>query len=93
MIRGFRDRETRALFERERPRRFPPDILERAFDKLLMVDAAERLEDLRVPPGNRLEALWGARKGQHSIRVNSQWRICFRWENGAADDVELCDYH
>ena len=70
-----------------------PDIQRRAYRKLLLVHAAGRLEDLRVPPGNRLEALTGDRKGQHSIRVNDQWRICFRWESTDVHDVESCDYH
>ncbi len=73
-------------------RRFPPDILDRAFRKLVAIDAAEALDDLKVPPSNRLEKLKGNRAGQHSIRVNDQWRICFRWDGGA-HDVELADYH
>lgn len=93
MIRSFKDKDTRALFERSRVKRFPPNILERAFEKLLMIDAAELLDDLRLSPGNRLEALTGDRKGRYSIRVNNQWRICFRWENGNAHEVELCDSH
>ena len=64
-----------------------------ALRKLAMVDAASVIEDLRVPPGNRLEALRGNRQGQHSIRINQQWRICFRWNDGHCDDVEICDYH
>ena len=71
----------------------PPDIAERAIVKLFLIDTVTRLNDLRVPPGNRLEVLKGARAGQHSIRVNDQWRICFIWREGDAYDVEFCDYH
>lgn len=71
----------------------PPDIAKRAILKLFLIDTVTRLNDLRVPPGNRLEALKGARAGQHSIRVNDQWRICFIWLEGDAYDVEFCDYH
>jgi proteic killer suppression protein len=81
------------MFERERARKFGADVQRRAHRKLLLLNAVERLDDLRVPPGNRLERLAGDRAGQHSIRVNDQWRICFRWENGDAYDVEICDYH
>lgn len=93
MIRSFRDRETEKVFERERSRRLPPDVQRRAHRKLLILDAAETLDDLRVPPGNRLEKLSGDREGQHSIRINDQWRICFRWQDGDAADVEIVDYH
>jgi proteic killer suppression protein len=93
VIRSFRDRETEKVFERERSRRLPPDVQRRAHRKLLLVDAAEALDDLRVPPGNRLERLSGKRDGQYSIRVNDQWRICFRWARGDAYDVEITDYH
>ena len=93
VIRSFRDTETRKVFERERARKLPPDLQRRAHRKLLLLDAAERLEELRVPPGNRLERLAGDRAGQHSIRINDQWRICFRWKEGDAHDVEICDYH
>ena len=93
MIRSFRDAETRKVFERERSRRLPPDVQRRAHRKLLLIDAAESVEDLRVPPGNRLERLLGTRLGQHSIRINDQWRVCFRWQDGHAHDVEICDYH
>ena len=78
---------------RERSRRLPPDIQRTAQRKLVILDAAESLEDLRAPPGNRLERLIGAREGQHSIRINDQWRICFRWADGDAYDVEISDYH
>ena len=93
MIRSFRDRETEKVFERERSRRLPPDVQRRAHRKLLLLDAAETVEDLRVPPGNRLESLSGDRSGQRTIRINDQWRICFRWERGDVYDVEIADYH
>ena len=75
------------------PRGFPPDIVERARRKLAALNAAHALNDLRVPPSNRLEQLKGDRAGQYSIRINEQWRICFRWENADAVEVEICDYH
>jgi proteic killer suppression protein len=93
VIRSFRDRETEKVFERERSRRLPSNVQRRAHRKLLLLDASEALDDLRVPPGNRLERLTGDRAGQYSIRVNNQWRICFRWERGDAYDVEVADYH
>ena len=79
--------------EGKRPRGFPPNLLARAENKLAMIDAASTLEDLRSPPGNRLEALKGDRKGQHSIRINDQWRVCFKWTDNGPEDVEVCDYH
>lgn len=93
VIRSFADRETEKLFQREFSRRFPPDIQHRVRIKLEMLDAAERLEDLQQPPSNHLEALLGDRQGQHSIRVNRQWRLCFVWREGSAHAVELVDYH
>lgn len=81
------------MFRRERTRRFGGAIARNALRKLLVIDAAESLEDLRSPPGNRLERLSGKRRRQYSIRVNEQWRICFRWERGDALDVEIVDYH
>ena len=93
MIRSFADRETERIWSGERSRRLPPDIQDTALRKLRLISAARRLEDLRIPPGNRLEALSGNRRGQHSIRINGQWRICFRWKDGEAKDVEICDYH
>ena len=93
MIRSFRDAETRKVFERERARRLPPDLQRRPHRKLLLLDAVRHLEELRVPPGNRLERLSGNRVGQHSIRIYDQWRICFRWKDGDAHGVEICDYH
>ena len=91
MIRSFADKDTKRLFNDERVRRFAA-FERQARRKLLLLDAAAGLDDLRVPPGNRLEALSGDRKGQHSIRINDQWRICFRWSDGA-HEVEIVDYH
>ena len=93
MIKSFRSKETEKLFLRQRSPRFPADVHRIVLRKLLLVDAAERLEDLRIPPGNRLEKLAGNRQGQHSIRINDQWRICFRWSGGDAYEVEIADYH
>ena len=93
MIESFRCRETERIFRREYSRRLPTDIQKTAFRKLRMLNRSSSVEDLRVPPGNRLEALSGNRKGQHSIRINDQWRICFGWRNGGAHDVEIVDYH
>jgi len=93
MIWSFRDKETQKLFERRGSRKFRGDLERKALRKLLILDAAERLEDLRTPPGNRLEKLQGDRDSQHSIRINDQWRVCFRWSNGNAHDVEIVDYH
>ena len=93
MIKSFRDRETEALFRRESSRKLPPEIQRTALRKILMIDAATALQDLRVPPGNRLETLHGDRNGQYSIRINDQWRICFRWHGGDAYELEVTDYH
>lgn len=93
MIRSFGDRETERLFRRERSRALPPELQRIALRKLVQLDAATILADLRVPPGNRLELLRGVRAGQHSIRVNDQWRICFRFRDGGAEDVEIVDDH
>jgi proteic killer suppression protein len=93
VIKGYRDRDTQAVAERQRVRRFPEHIQRRAQIKLLMLNNATDLNDLRIPPGNRLEALSGDREGQHSIRVNDQWRICFIWDSGEAYQVEIVDYH
>ena len=93
MIRGFKDKETQNVFERRRSRKLPSDIQQVALRKLRMLNRAETLQDLRVPPANRLERLVGDREGQHSIRVNDQWRICFVWQDGDALDVEIVDYH
>jgi proteic killer suppression protein len=93
VIKTFADKRTADLFTKGEVRGFPPDVLRRAIRKLEYVDLATRLEDLRVPPGNRLHALRGDREGQHAIAVNDQWRVCFRFVNGDACDVEICDYH
>ena len=92
MIKGFRCKETEKLFQRQRSRKFGA-IQRVALRKLLVLDAAGSLGDLRVPPSNRLEKLSGDREGQYSIRVNDQWRICFRWRRGDAYGVEIVDYH
>jgi len=81
------------VFLRERTRKFDINLRKTALRKLIMLDAAEILDDLRIPPGNHLEKLTGERIGQHSIRINNQWRICFRWRGGNAFDVEIVDYH
>lgn len=93
MIKSFRDRDAERLFRRERISRLPAQLCRVGLRKLLMLDAADRLADLKLPPGNRLEKLKGDRAGQHSIRINDQWRICFRWRDGDAYDVEISDYH
>jgi len=93
MIKSFRDKETECIFSRQFSRRLPPDLHRLAWKKLAVLDAAERLSDLRVPPGNRLEKLSGTREGQHSIRINDQWRICFCWRERDAYEVEIVDYH
>ena len=93
MIKTFADARTRELYVRGRAKRFPVDVARRAARKLEYVDLAVRLEDLKVPPGNRLHALAGDRQGQYSIAVNDQWRICFRFVDGDAFEVEICDYH
>lgn len=93
MIKTFRDKDTERIFNRQRVKRFSLAIQKVAQRKLHLLDAADLVEDIRVPPGNRLEKLSGNRKNQHSIRVNNQWRICFRWKNGQAFDVEVVDYH
>ncbi|HEY1612168.1 MAG TPA: type II toxin-antitoxin system RelE/ParE family toxin [Rhizomicrobium sp.] len=93
MIKSFACRHTEALFARRPGKRFGPDVQKAALRKLLQLDAATRLETLNVPPGNRLEALRGDRKGQHSMRVNDRWRLCFRWQDGHAFEVEIADYH
>ena len=93
MIKTFADKRTAALFADQAPKGIPADLRRRALIKLLMIDSAAELHDLRSPPGNRLEALKDDRAGQHSIRVNDQWRICFTWTDGGVLDVEFCDYH
>ena len=93
MIRSFRDKETERIWKRQRVRRLDYGTQRIVLRKLLILDAAEVLGDLRVPPGNRLEKLKGDRAGSSSIRVNQQWRICFNWSDTGAEDVELVDYH
>ena len=93
MIKTFADRQTQELYATGKSKRLPPDIARRAVRKLEYVDLATRLDDLRVPLGNRLHELERDRAGQHSIAVNDQWRICFRFLDGDAYEVEVCDYH
>lgn len=93
MIRTFGDAETQRFWEDGRSRRLPAEIRKRAAMRLVQLDATTRLADLRLPPSNRLEALRGDRAGQWSIRINDQWRVCFRFQNGDAFDVEITDYH
>jgi proteic killer suppression protein len=93
MIRTFKDKETEKIFKRNFSRKLPQDIQQIAFRKLRMLNRAVTINDLRIPPGNKLEQLHGDRKGQYSIRINDQWRICFEWVNGDAYNVEITDYH
>jgi proteic killer suppression protein len=93
MIVSFRDPEAVTIWDGRRSRRLPPDIQTVALRKLRLINNARALDDLRVPPGNRLEALAKDRRGQHSIRINDQWRICFVWRDGNAHQVEIVDYH
>ncbi|MBW7917579.1 MAG: type II toxin-antitoxin system RelE/ParE family toxin [Trueperaceae bacterium] len=93
MILSFADADTERVFQGVSSRKLPPEIQRRAHRKLLMLHAATSLRDLVVPPSNRLEALKGERAGQHSIRINDQWRICFRWQRNDAASVEIVDYH
>lgn len=93
MIKSFASRETEKVFNREHSRKLPRDIQTHALMRLMQIDAATRIEDLRLPPSNHLEPLKGDRKGQWSIRINDQWRICFRLEGSEAFDVEIVDYH
>ena len=93
VIQSFGDADTERVWRRERVRRFGSDLQRMANRKLLIIDAAETLNDLRVPPGNRLERLRGERVGQYSIRINDQWRICFSWSAAGPANVEIIDYH
>ncbi|HUU80742.1 MAG TPA: type II toxin-antitoxin system RelE/ParE family toxin [Acidobacteriota bacterium] len=93
MIKSFRDKETEKIFNRQFSGKLQQNIQRVARKKLVILDAAPELTDLRIPPGNQLEALKGDRKGQYSIRINDQWRICFKWSDGDAYDVEITDYH
>ncbi len=93
VIRSFADKETERIFSRQFSRKLPPEIQRNARRKLEVLNVARVLDDLRVPPGNRLEKLVGNRQGQHSIRINQRWRICFVWRRGDTYDVEIVDYH
>ena len=93
MIKSFKDRETEKVLKRAFSRRLPPDVQRRALRRLMYLHAAKAIDDLRSPPSNRLEKLYGDRAGQYSIRINDQWRICFEWHEGDAYDVEIVDYH
>jgi len=93
MIKSFQDHDTELLFHGRKPRKLPPDIWRRGTRKLLSLHAATEISQLRIPPGNRLEKLKGTRSGQHSIRINDQWRLCFQWRDGNAYQVEITDYH
>jgi toxin HigB-1 len=93
VVLSFADKDTERVWRRQRSRRLDPPTQRAALRKLLILDAAQTLDDVRVPPGNRLEKLRGDRSGQYSIRVNQQWRVCFRWTAGGPADVEIADYH
>ncbi len=93
MIKSFKDKETEKAYTREGSRKLPGDVQQVALRKLRMINNAKNINDLRVPPANRLEKLSGNRKGQYSIRVNDQWRVCFTWKAGDAHEVEIVDYH
>ena len=93
VIQSFRCKETEKIWNEQHSRRLPTQVQQKALEKLALLDAASILDDLLVPPGNRLEALKGDRKGQHSVRINQQWRICFVWRDGHAHNVEIVDYH
>jgi len=93
MIKSIRDPDTEKIFKREHSRRLPPDIQQTAYRKLRYLNNAKDLNDLRIPPSNRLEKLKGDRQGQHSIRINDRWRICFIWKSNDAYEVEIVDYH
>jgi proteic killer suppression protein len=93
MIKTFRDNNTESIFARQFSKRFPANLLTAAWRKLAILDVAESLGDLRIPPGNRLEKLTGKRFGQYGIRINDQWRVCFQWRTGNAREVEITDHH
>lgn len=93
MIRSFADRETERIWNGLRSRKLPADIQDRALDRLKMLNRAKSLDDLRNPPSNRFHQLTGDRSGQHSISISMQWRVCFVWKDGAAESVEIVDYH
>lgn len=93
MIKSFNDKETEKVYSREGSRKLPEDIQQVALRKLRMINNAKNLNDLRIPSANNLEKLKGDREGQHSVRINDQWRICFKWKDGDAHEVEITDYH
>ena len=93
MIKSFKDKETEKIFNGEISKKLPIDVQKRAYHKLAMLHASKNIEDLQIPPSNRLEKLKGNMVGQYSIRINGQWRICFKWLNGDALEVEIVDYH
>lgn len=93
MIKSFKDRESEKVWNQIYSKKFPRDIQRIGFRKLIILHKSKDLKDLRIPPGNRLELLSGDREGQHSIRINSQWRVCFYWNEGIISDVEITDYH
>jgi toxin HigB-1 len=93
VIKSFRDKETEKVYSRERSAKLPGNIQQIALRKLRMINNAQDIHDLRIPPSNRLEKLGGDRKGQYSIRINDQWRICFKWQDNSAYNVEITDYH
>jgi toxin HigB-1 len=93
VIRSFRDKDTEAIWQRRYVKKLSPELSRLTYNKLVLINAAESINDLRVPPGNRLEKLSGNRAGQYSVRVNDQWRICFTWSSAGAGNVELVDYH
>lgn len=93
VIRSFRDKDTEAIWQRDYVKKLSPELSRLTYNKLVLINAAENINDLRVPPGNRLEKLAGDRAGQYSVRVNNQWRLCFTWSAGGAANVELVDYH
>jgi proteic killer suppression protein len=93
VIKSFKDSETEKIYKRQRSRKLPPDIQQVALRKLRMLNNSVSINDLRIPPANRLEKLTGNREGQYSIRINSQWRICFEWQESNAYQVEIVDYH
>ena len=93
MISSFKDKETKKIWEQQYSKKFPRDIQRIGLRKLIIINRAKDLTDLKIPPGNKLERLAGDRQGQYSIRINNQWRICFYWDNGVASSVEINDYH
>lgn len=93
MLQPFSDKDAERIWRRERSRKLDQPTQRAALRKLLIMDAADTVEDLRIPPGNRLEKLRGDRKGQYSVRLNQQWRICFRWTAAGPEDIEIVDYH